>query len=70
MIRQLDGGRPYAYLRDNVLSDQRNSGYLRIYYDYVPDTAAKTINEATELMQQAERAGVYEACRSRRKRTG
>lgn len=52
MIRQLDGGRPYAYLRDNVLSDQRNSGYLRIYYDYVPDTAAKTINEATELMQE------------------
>lgn len=52
MIRQLDGGRPYAYLRDNVLSDQRNSGYLRIYYDYVPDTAAKTINAATELMQE------------------
>lgn len=50
LIKQLDGGRPYAYLRDNVLSDQRNSGYLRIYYDYVPDTAAKTINEATELM--------------------
>lgn len=52
MIRQLDGGRPYAYLRANVLSDQRNSGYLRIYYDYVPDTAAKTINEATALMKQ------------------
>ena len=52
MIKKLDGGRPYAYLRDNVLSDQRNSGYLRIYYDYVPDTAAKTINEATELMRQ------------------
>lgn len=51
-IRQLDGGRPYAYLRDNVLSDQRNSGYLRIYYDYVPDKAAKTINEATALMRQ------------------
>lgn len=52
MIKRLDGGRPYAYLRDNVLSDQRNSGYLRIYYDYVPDTAAKTINKATELMQE------------------
>lgn len=56
MIKQLDGGRPYAYLRDNVLSDQRNSGYLRIYYDYVPDNRAKTINEATDLM----RRGLYD----------
>lgn len=56
LMRRLDGGRPYAYLRDNVLSDQRNSGYLRIYYDYVPDTRAKTINEATDLM----RRGLYD----------
>lgn len=56
LMRRLDGGRPYAYLRDNVLSDQRNSGYLRIYYDYVPDTRAKTINEATGLM----RRGLYD----------
>lgn len=51
-IRALDGGRAYAFLKDNVLSDQRNSGYLRIYYDYVPDTAAKTINAATALLRQ------------------
>ena len=51
-IKALDGGRAYAFLRDNVLSDQRNSGYLRIYYDYVPDTAARTINAATALMRQ------------------
>lgn len=56
LMRSADGGRPYAYLRDNVLSDQRNSGYLRIYYDYVPDTKAKTINDATELM----RRGLYD----------
>lgn len=51
-IRSLDGGRAYAFLKDNVLSDQRNSGYLRIYYDYVPDTAARTINAATALLRQ------------------
>lgn len=51
-IKKLDGGKPYAYLKDNVLRDQRNSGYLRIYYDYVPDTAARTINEASELIRQ------------------
>lgn len=49
-MRQLQGGKPYSYLRDNVLSDQRNSGYLRIYYDYVPDTNAAIINGASELL--------------------
>ena len=49
-IKQLAGGRAYAVLRDEVLSDQRNSGYLRIYYDYVPDTAARTINRASDLL--------------------
>lgn len=49
-IKALDGGRAYAYLKAHVLTDQRNSGYLRIYYDYVPDTAARTINAATDLL--------------------
>ena len=51
-IRQLNGGRTYQYLKQNILSDQRNSGYLRIYFDYVPDEAAKTINRATALMKE------------------
>ena len=51
-IKTLDNGRAYAYLKDNVLGDQRNSGYMRIYYDYVPDHAARTINAATELLRQ------------------
>lgn len=49
-IRSLMGGKPYAYVKKNLLSDQRNSGYLRIFYDYVPDKAAKVINDATELI--------------------
>ncbi len=51
-MKALRGGRPYSYLRDNVLSDQRNSGYLRIYWDYVPDTNAAIINGASELLGQ------------------
>lgn len=52
LIKQVRGGKAYAYLRSNILSDQRNSGYVRIYYDYVPDEAAKTINAASALLQQ------------------
>lgn len=51
-LKALNRGKAYAYLRDNVLSDQRNSGYVRIYYDYVPDAAAATINKASALLRQ------------------
>jgi len=49
-IKQLDNGRTWAYIKEHILKDQRNSGYIRIYYDYVPDKAAATINEANELL--------------------
>ena len=49
-IKQLENGRTWAYIKEHILKDQRNSGYIRIYYDYVPDKAAATINEASELL--------------------
>ena len=49
-IKQLDKGRTWTYIKQHVLKDQRNSGYIRIYYDHVPDKAAATINEANELL--------------------
>ena len=49
-IKQLDNGRAWAYIQEHILKDQRNSGYIRIYFDYVPDKAAATINEASELL--------------------
>lgn len=49
-LRQMNGGRTWTYIKEHILSDQRNSGYVRIYYDYVPDKAAKVINEASELL--------------------
>ena len=52
MIKRLDGRRAYRWLKDSVLGDQRNSGYMRIYYDYKPDTVAAVINRATELLGQ------------------
>lgn len=44
-LRSLEGGRVFARIKD-LLSDQRNSGYIRIYYDYVPDETARQINAA------------------------
>lgn len=49
-LKRLNGGSTWRYLKENILSDQRNSGYIRIYYDYVPDKAAAIINEASELL--------------------
>lgn len=49
-LRRMNGGRTWQYIKEHILSDQRNSGYIRIYYDYVPDQAAKVINQASELL--------------------
>lgn len=49
-LRKLNNGKTWAYIKEHILADQRNSGYIRIYYDYVPDTNAKVINEASELL--------------------
>ena len=32
-LKQLDGGKAYAYLKEHVLNNQRNSALIRIYYD-------------------------------------
>ena len=55
-LRRLNGGRTWQYLRQHILSDQRNSGYIRIYFDYVPDAAAATINQASELLKKEQYA--------------
>ena len=52
LSRQLQGGKPYEYMREHLLPDERNAGYIRIYWDAVPDEDAKVINEAAALLQQ------------------
>ena len=49
-LRQLDGGKPWTHIKDDLLPQLRNSGYIRIYYDYVPDQNAAIINSASELL--------------------
>ena len=50
LIKRMRGGRTYQYLKRSLLADQRNSGYMRIYWDYVPDKQAEIINNASELL--------------------
>ena len=50
-IKQLNGGRTYQYIKENILADQRNSGYVRIFWDYVPDQAAQSINTASQMVK-------------------
>ena len=75
-IKQLEGGAIFRQLSKHILSEQRNSGYIRVYFDYVPDENAKTINEAIEALEagQPEKAmelleSVKEDSRSRAART-
>ena len=55
-LKRLEGGRVYRSLLKNILHNLRNSGYLRIYYDYVPDKSAQAINEAIGLLEKGDPA--------------
>ena len=51
LLRRLNGGKPYRYLARNVFVSQRNSGYIQVYYEAVPDTGAEAINQAVALIE-------------------
>lgn len=59
-LRALDGGSVYKALVKHVFQDQRNSGWLRIYYDYVPDENARIINEAIKKIGAGRYASALE----------
>lgn len=50
-LRKMNGGRTWAYIKEHILSDQRNSGYMRAYYKYDPDKVAAVINRAIGLLR-------------------
>jgi len=52
LLKAMNGRRTYPKLKPIILADQRNSGYLRIYWDRVPDPAAGIINQASQLISQ------------------
>lgn len=70
LLRRHNRGKSYRYLVQSVFADQRNSGYIQVYYDAVVDTAANTINKAVSLLQQgkaAEAAALLEPLKDNRK---
>lgn len=70
LLRRHNRGKSYRYLVQSVFADQRNSGYVQVFYDAVEDTAAKTINEAVGLLQMgnaAEAAAMLEPLDDNRK---
>ncbi len=49
-IRTYQCGKPYEWIKNNLLGDQRNSGYIRVFYTIAPDARAKQINDAIVLL--------------------
>lgn len=70
LLRRHNRGKSYRYLVQSVFADQRNSGYIQVFYEAVVDTAANTINKAVSLLQQgkaAEAAAMLEPLKDNRK---
>lgn len=51
LLRSFNGGKAFDYLKQQIFVGQRNSGYIQVYYDAVPDKGAETINRAVELVR-------------------
>ena len=50
-LKRMNGGRTWNYIKQHILRDQRNSGYIRVYYQSETDKVAITINHAVELLR-------------------
>ena len=50
-LKRMNGGRTWSYIKRHILRDQRNSGYIRVYYQSETDKVAITINHAVELLR-------------------
>ena len=59
----LDGGEPFKELLRSVFSDQRNSGYMRVYYTSEPDYNAIKINQAQGMIAEGDFDGAVSLLR-------
>lgn len=51
LLKTLHGGKAYDILRNSMLKDQRNSGYISICYDYKADYNADVINRGIAMIR-------------------
>lgn len=63
LLRRLDGGEPFKDLLRSVFSDQRNSGYMRVYYTSEPDYNAIKINRAQGMIDEGDFDGAVSLLR-------
>lgn len=54
----------YKTLKENILADQRNSGYVHIYFYSKPDEVAQSMNEVNNLIREHKYAQALKAYES------
>ena len=59
-LKKLRGGLPYRYLLKTMLAEQRNSGYVQIYFERVPDVKAETINRGAAKLNEQDYEGALQ----------
>lgn len=52
LLRKFNGGTVFRYLKQDVFADQRNSGYIEVYYEDYPDEYGIIINNAVQLVRE------------------
>lgn len=54
----------YKALKENILADQRNSGYVHIYFHTKPDKVAESLNKVNDLIRDHKYAEALQAYES------
>lgn len=52
LLRKFNGGSVFRYLKQDVFADQRNSGYIEVYYEDYSDEDGIIINNAVQLVRE------------------
>lgn len=60
-LQSLHGGKAYHYLKEHFFPQLRLAGYVRVYYESVPDTTAVVLNRVVFLARAGKYAEALEA---------
>lgn len=60
LLRKMNGGKVFEYLAQQVFVDQRNAGYIQVYYEAAPDDGAAVINRAVKMVDEGDCDGAIE----------
>lgn len=69
-LMKLAGGRPYLYMLEHMFPELRNSAFIKVYYENIPDPAAEVLATGATLVAQGRYAEALTVLRGAEESSG